>query len=93
MIKKILKYSTILILIFFIAWYFFPQKKLDTSKTIDKITVIKHKRELKVYSKGELLKTYSISLGRKPIGDKHFEGDNKTPEGINIINDKNPHVC
>ena len=90
-LKKLLKYSVLILVIILISWNFFPQKKIDTTKTIDKITVIKHKRELNVYSKGELLKTYSISLGREPIDDKHFEGDNKTPEGIYTINDKNPN--
>lgn len=37
------------------------------------------------------MKTYRISLGKKPVGDKQFEGDNKTPEGLYTINDKNPH--
>ena len=91
MLKKSLKYSVLTLVVILISWYFFPEKKLDTSKKIDKIVVIKHKRKLNVYSKGELLKTYSISLGREPIGDKQFEGDNKTPEGIYTINDKNPN--
>ncbi len=91
MFLKIIKYFFLLTAIFFILWYFFPEKKLDTTKTIDKITVIKHKRELSVYSGEELLKTYTISLGREPTGHKHFKGDNKTPEGIYTINDKNPN--
>ncbi len=42
-----------------------------------------------VYSNNIILKTYKISLGKNPIGDKEFEGDNKTPEGIYFINAKN----
>ena len=91
MFRKVLKYILPFFIFLLVVRYFIPEKKLDTSKNIDKIEVIKHKRELNVYSKGKLLKTYSISLGREPIGDKHFEGDNKTPEGIYIINDKNPY--
>jgi murein L,D-transpeptidase YafK len=64
-------------------------KPLDKSATIDNIVVEKSKRRMFVYSKGELLKTYKISLGKKPIGTKEFEGDNKTPEGLYFINDKN----
>lgn len=37
------------------------------------------------------MKTYTISLGGNPIGDKEYEGDKKTPEGIYYINDKNPN--
>ena len=43
------------------------------------------------YSNGQLIKTYKISLGKNPIGDKEFEGDKKTPEGIYFINAKNPN--
>jgi len=44
-----------------------------------------------VYSNGELIKTYKISLGKQPVGAKEFEGDKKTPEGFYFINDKNPN--
>ena len=64
---------------------------IDKSVKIDKIEIIKSKRELQVYSNDKLIKTYKISLGRKPIGKKEFEGDKKTPEGHYIINDKNPN--
>jgi len=73
------------------VYYFFPEKKLDTNKKIDKIQVFKSERKMKVYSRGQLIKTYKISLGRKPVGAKQFEGDDKTPEGKYIINDKNPN--
>ncbi len=72
-------------------YYFFPEKKLDTSKNIDKILVLKSERQLQVFSKGKLIKTYKISLGREPKGAKQFEGDDKTPEGKYMINDKNPN--
>jgi len=89
--KKSLAYGLIFLLFGLLAYYFFPEKKLDTSKKIDKILVVKHKRELTVFSKGEALKTYKISLGGVPVGKKEFEGDQKTPEGIYMINDKNPN--
>lgn len=89
--KKIVKYILLLILLGLLGFYFWPEKKLDTTKPIDKILVIKHERKLEVYSNGQKLKTYKIALGREPIGAKEFEGDKKTPEGIYIINDKNPN--
>ncbi|MDP3683771.1 MAG: L,D-transpeptidase family protein [Ignavibacteria bacterium] len=89
--KKSLAIGLLAIFLILPGYYFFPEKKLDTSKKIDKIFVVKHKRQLTVYSNGEALKTYSISLGGVPIGKKEFEGDKKTPEGIYTINDKNPN--
>ena len=89
--KKAFAYILSLLVISLLAYYFWPEKSLDTFKKIDKILVIKHKRQLIVFSEGKELKSYKISLGKQPIGAKEFEGDKKTPEGHYIINDKNPN--
>ena len=57
-------------------YYFFPEKKLPIDKKIDKLVVVKGTRTMKAYSNGQIIKTYKISLGGDPIGDKEFEGDN-----------------
>ena len=72
-------------------YYFYPQPKLPAGKPVDKLVVYKSKRQLLAYSNGELLKTYTISLGRQPLGHKEQEGDGKTPEGLYFINAKNPN--
>jgi len=61
--------------------------KLATA--IDSIVVRKSEREMTVYAGNEKLKTYIISLGQNPKGAKRSQGDNKTPEGIYYINDRN----
>jgi murein L,D-transpeptidase YafK len=71
-------------------WNFITQKKLQQGLEIDRIEVWKSKRRMHVFSNDQLLKTYLISLGKNPIGAKHFEGDNKTPEGVYKIDDRNP---
>ena len=71
--------------------FHFSDKPLNKSITIDKIVVEKSKRKLYLYSNGKVIKTYRIALGRNPVGDKKFEGDKKTPEGIYYINDKSPN--
>ena len=73
------------------TYYFYPEDKLPDNAQIDNIVVYKSKRQMLVYSNGQLLKTYKISLGRQPIGVKEFEGDKKTPEGVYFIDDKNPN--
>lgn len=88
-IKKISALVILLLLIVTILYYYYPEEKLPKEAQVDFILVSKSKRELMAYSKGELLKTYKISLGRNPIGDKEFEGDKKTPEGVYFINAKN----
>jgi murein L,D-transpeptidase YafK len=63
-------------------------KPLDKSLPVDCIIIKKSKRTLELYSTGNLLKSYKISLGKNPIGAKRFLGDNKTPEGNYFIKGK-----
>jgi len=55
----------------------------------DKILIEKQERRLTLISKGEVLKTYKIALGGNPIGPKERQGDNKTPEGVYVIDSRN----
>ena len=55
----------------------------------DKVLVEKKERRLTLLSKGEVIKTYKIALGRNPVGAKERQGDNKTPEGTYIIDSRN----
>ena len=73
------------------VWYFYPGTPLPKGKTINKLVVYKSQRKMEAYSGTELLKTYSIALGKNPIGHKQYEGDNRTPEGRYTINARNPH--
>jgi len=65
--------------------------KATLHHTIDSIVVIKHIREMHVYHQGALQKIYRVALGDAPVGHKHFEGDEKTPEGLYRIFGKNPN--
>lgn len=65
--------------------------RLSKNTKIDALVVYKSERKLVAFSKGKLIKTYSIALGKSPVGAKQFQGDNKTPEGVYFINGKNAH--
>ncbi len=89
-----MKKSLILILLFLaipFVYYFYPEQKLPGNVEVDALIVYKSKKIMEAYAHGILLKKYSIALGRNPVGKKQFEGDNKTPEGIYFINDRNPN--
>lgn len=86
--KRFLLISLILAL-GFICYYFIPEEKLPLNILIDKLVILKSERLLLAYSKGNLIKSYKISLGGNPIGHKKCEYDNKTPEGTYYITDKN----
>ncbi|KAJ49796.1 murein L,D-transpeptidase YafK [Clostridium tetanomorphum] len=53
------------------------------------IKVFKENRFLELYGDNKLIGRLKIGLGRSPIGTKHKEGDNKTPEGKYYICTKN----
>jgi L,D-peptidoglycan transpeptidase YkuD (ErfK/YbiS/YcfS/YnhG family) len=55
----------------------------------DRILIEKKDRRLTLLAKGVLLKVYQIALGGNPIGPKERQGDNKTPEGVYVIDSKN----
>jgi murein L,D-transpeptidase YafK len=57
----------------------------------DHILVDKSDRLIILYRTGKEIMRYSgIKLGDVPLGHKHFEGDEKTPEGIYRISGRNP---
>lgn len=51
-------------------------------KTVEKVLVLKSAHQLQLINDGKPLKTYRISLGKKPVGAKEREGDKRTPEGF-----------
>jgi murein L,D-transpeptidase YafK len=55
----------------------------------DKVVVVKALRELRLLADGEVFRTYEVSLGREPKGDKLQEGDGRTPEGRYTLDFKN----
>lgn len=55
----------------------------------DKVVVIKNEKLLLLLRNGEVLKSYKVSIGRKP-GRRVRSGDNRTPEGIYVIDRRNP---
>ena len=89
--RKFILYLLSLLIIATITYYFFPEKPFPPNSIITKLVVYKSKRQLLVFSGDKLLKTYTISLGHQPIGNKEYEGDNRTPEGYYLINSKNPN--
>ena len=57
---------------------------------VDKVLVLKSKRRMHLLRRGQILRTYQISLGRTPAGKKVKQGDGKTPEGWYILDTRNP---
>ena len=58
---------------------------------VTSIVVNKSSKRMYLLSQAEILKAYDVDLGFAPAGPKQFEGDGKTPEGIYIIDRRNPN--
>lgn len=58
--------------------------------TVDRILVDKSDHRLHLVAVGRVFRSYRISLGSHPIGDKVQKGDKKTPEGHYVIDWRNP---
>ena len=57
----------------------------------DKVVVLKGERKLMLMKGDEVLKTYTVALGRNPVGGKVRQGDRKTPEGNYVLDRHNVH--
>jgi murein L,D-transpeptidase YafK len=64
--------------------------KLELPLKDPRIVVYKAKRQLELYSNGQVVRTYRVGLGFSPVEDKQREGDGRTPEGEFYIFVKNP---
>jgi murein L,D-transpeptidase YafK len=51
----------------------------------DRIVVYKSKRRMELWRGNRILRTYHVSLGRHPAGQKMEQGDGRTPEGVYVI--------
>lgn len=57
---------------------------------VTRVVVSKGARQMYLFSGKSVLKAYPIGLGTEPVGDKLYEGDGKTPEGLYYIDRRNP---
>lgn len=49
---------------------------------VNKVLVVKSERKMYLQKDGKTIKTFPIALGPNPVGQKEYEGDGRTPEGI-----------
>ena len=59
--------------------------------TADKVLVEKGSRSLHLLKDGVAFRTFRIALGVEPEGGKEREGDQRTPEGVYLLETRNPH--
>jgi murein L,D-transpeptidase YafK len=57
---------------------------------VDRVLVEKAARRLTLLSEGKAVRVYDVALGEEPVGPKEREGDGRTPEGLYVIDGRNP---
>ncbi len=67
-----------------------PPPPVDDSFA-DRVIVHKAERRMELYNNNQLIRAYSIRLGKSPVGHKMQEGDQRTPEGEYILDWRNPN--
>jgi murein L,D-transpeptidase YafK len=56
----------------------------------DRVVVLKSLRELRLMRGGAVLKSFQVALGPHPTGTKRQRGDGHTPEGLYVVDGRNP---
>lgn len=57
----------------------------------DRVLVEKSQRKLHLLKDDEIFRTFAVALGIVPLGDKQREGDFRTPEGVYVLDRRNPN--
>ena len=68
-----------------------PRFKTYSGPPVTRIDVFKSRRVMTFYSGTTPIKSYNFGLGYAPTGNKEYEGDGKTPEGLYYIDRRNPN--
>jgi murein L,D-transpeptidase YafK len=58
---------------------------------VDYLVVYKRERKLVLLSQGKELRSYKVALGGEPVGPKTRQGDHRTPEGLYVLDSRNPN--
>ena len=66
-----------------------PKELAPSKQKADRIVVVKSSHTMTLMAGSRILKVYKVALGRGSSGPKERAGDNKTPEGEYVIDEKN----
>jgi murein L,D-transpeptidase YafK len=68
-----------------LVWANFPVSPMPPGFRADRVVVLKTEREMRLYRDGQVRRVFRISLGANPVGHKTREGDERTPEGVYVL--------
>lgn len=67
------------------------QRAAQPALHADRVLVLKKERTLQLLRQGKMIRSYKVALGGDPIGPNARQGDHKTPEGLYVLDSRNPH--
>jgi murein L,D-transpeptidase YafK len=65
--------------------------KTYTGPEVTQVQLFKGSRRMYLMHHDQVLKAYEVDLGFQPVGHKFREGDGRTPEGIYLLDRRNPN--
>ena len=68
-----------------------PKFKTYNGPEVTQLYVAKERRKLYLISGSDVVAAYNVDLGFEPKGHKQKSGDGRTPEGLYVINRRNPN--
>ena len=89
--KSAARFAPCAVLVIFLSAWLYSSAEVKSSFPIDRVVVYKKDRKLVLLSQGREVRTYKIALGGQPVGPKTQQGDHRTPEGIYILDSRNPN--
>jgi murein L,D-transpeptidase YafK len=63
----------------------------NSSLSVARLVVYKRERKLVLLSQGKEVRSYKVALGGEPVGPKSRQGDHRTPEGVYVLDSRNPN--
>jgi murein L,D-transpeptidase YafK len=63
----------------------------NSNFSVDRLVVYKRERRLVLLSRGKEMRSYRVALGGEPVGPKSRQGDHRTPEGVYVLDSRNPN--
>jgi murein L,D-transpeptidase YafK len=72
------------------VWAHWPPRQAAAGTQATRVLVEKSVRRLTVLHDDKAIGSYTIALGLNPVGPKTRQGDNRTPEGLYVIDWRTP---
>jgi lipoprotein-anchoring transpeptidase ErfK/SrfK len=73
------------------SWFLRPPSSppLSANQRVDSILILKKDHVLELLADGKVVRSYRVALGRGGLAPKGREGDERTPEGLYVIDERN----